>query len=182
MFKNIKNKLKELNMYDEDILERLKKREKALNIISDYCKKGILLKITPYGIMLSKNEVCHFQCKAIRLVDTKERVYHRGSSGMGFRVAKGVYVGGGKSSGTSTSKTIQMKYSGNFYITSSRVVFINQEKPCIIPLKQIISVTQYKKNCIAIFKGQTKYLFKTEEEESELILKIIKLAHSKITN
>lgn len=30
MFKNINNKLKELNMYEEDI-ERLKKREEALN-------------------------------------------------------------------------------------------------------------------------------------------------------
>lgn len=178
MFKNIKNKLKELNMYEEDI-ERLKKREEALNLISDYCKKGILPRINPDGIMLSKNEVCHFQCKAIRLVDKQERVYHRGSSGIGFRVAKGVYVGSGRSRRTSTSKTVQMKYVGNFYVTSSKIIFINEEKPCTIPLKQIISVKTYKDG-IALFKGQTKYLFKTGEVESELISKIIKLAHSKI--
>jgi hypothetical protein len=121
-------------------LLRQQKITEAENYIEDIKKNKGLPIIIP-SIFLDKNEHAFLE-EDTSLQETRAiRKHSGGMSGVGFRVAKGVYVGGGKRSGTSEShqewRTIDV---GKLVITNKRMVFRGSKENRVIPLKKIISV------------------------------------------
>lgn len=111
--------------------------ENYVNEVKD--KKA--LPVIKSSIFLEKDENAFLE-ELTELKETRAiRKYSGGMRGVGFRVAKGVYIGAGGRSGTSEShqewRTIDR---GNLIITNKRLVFNGNKENRTVPLKKIISV------------------------------------------
>ncbi|MDD4062764.1 MAG: hypothetical protein PHV25_03305 [Candidatus Pacebacteria bacterium] len=105
-------------------------------------KEGKSLPVIIPSISLEKNEEAFLE-EETKLIETRAiRKHTGGMKGIGFRVAKGVYLGSGSRSGTSEShqewRTID---SGSLIITNKRIVFNGSKENRNIPIKKIISIS-----------------------------------------
>jgi len=140
----------------------------AESYIEKVKERKALPPITP-SIFLEKNEQAFLE-EQTSLKETRAvRKHSGGMSGVGFRVVKGVYIGGGRRSGTSEShqewRTID---SGNLVITNQRLVFRGSKENRSIPLKKIISVDTMRdaievaaetRNKVMIFPVKNSYIW-----------------------
>ena len=85
------------------------------------------------------------------------RKYRGEMAGAGFRIAKGVYIGGGGRSGTSEShqewRTIDY---GNLVITNKKLVFRGSKENRTVPLKKIISSDVFSESIEVAVEGRSK--------------------------
>ena len=122
-------------------LERQQKIVEAENYINVIKEKKALSIIKP-SIFLEKNEQAFLEEKT-KLHETRAiRKYSGGMKGVGFRVARGVYVGAGSRSGTSEShQEWRLIDTGNLIITNQRLIFRGGKENRTISLKKILSVS-----------------------------------------
>lgn len=88
-------------------------------------------------MLLKNGEIAYWQEDA-KLIETRA-VRHYQSGYTGFRVAKGMYVGGSKGCSTS-SQEWQVLARGKLCITNQRLIFDGDSNDRNIPLKKIIAV------------------------------------------
>jgi len=112
----------------------------AENYVNEVKNKKALPTIKPL-VFLEEGESAFLE-EPTELNETRAiREYSGGMRGIGFRVAKGVYVGAGGRSGTSESHQEWRKIDrGNLVITNKRLVFNGSKENRTVPLKKIISV------------------------------------------
>lgn len=143
-------------------------RARALRVrndLLDSLREGVNLPVTKAPIILQRNELCHFNILATRLVCKKVTVGYEGSSrGISVRVAPGVrfYTGGSK--GYPVKAEITEKYDGTIVVTSKRIVFISDRKGFAIPLNKLVAVTPYTDG-YGFQKDSTNYLVQLPDAE-----------------
>jgi hypothetical protein len=122
-------------------LIRQQKATEAENYIAEVKSKKALPTIQT-SIFLDKDEKAFLE-EETKLNETRAiRKHSGGMGGIGFRVVKGVYVGGGRRSGTSEShQEWRMIDSGNLIITNQRMIFRGGKENRAVPLKKILSVS-----------------------------------------
>ena len=127
-----------------DFLSPKKKREELINrllgetrIYFEEAKNKMGFTPIATSILLNKDEDAYLQEEST-LHETKAIRYHQ-RSGMGFRIMKGVYVGGG--GGTSENKEEwRIIDDGTLILTNKRLIFDGSKEDRVIPLSKIISV------------------------------------------
>jgi len=96
------------------------------------------------SILLKKGEDAYFQCDSILQETRAVRKYKSSGGGVGFRVAKGVYIGSGSRSGTSESHEEWRSIDkGKLTLTNQRFIFDGAKENRVIPLKKIVSVNPW---------------------------------------
>jgi hypothetical protein len=91
------------------------------------------------NIILKKSEVAYFN-ESSKLHETRA-VRHHQSGFAGFRVMKGVYVGGSKGKSTSTQEWTHID-DGTLVVTNKRIVFDGFSQNRSFDLKKVLSVSQ----------------------------------------
>jgi len=105
--------------------------------------QGILPTIQ-VNILLKGGEVCHFAIPAQLLEELSKTRYVGSSSGVSFRVAKGVTFRTGSFRGTPIRESYQkVTDTGILYVTNKKVIFVGQKKNATYPLNKIVDITKY---------------------------------------
>jgi hypothetical protein len=94
----------------------------------------------PHRIIPKKDEVVHLQVDAALLKEVAIRQWQGGSSGVSFRVAKGVSFRTGQVKGRSVVVGSEIKIDDTevLSVTSSRVAFLGDRKTVEIPYAKLV--------------------------------------------
>ena len=124
--------------------------------INERVQKGIVLRNLTEGniqeckldgcpINFEKDEVLVYAFGGVIFYEmTEERHYEGGSSGVSFRVAKGVYLRTSAFKGYPVvSNTLKQRGLGMLFLTDKNVYFYSETKSEKIPLKKVIATTNY---------------------------------------
>ena len=124
--------------------------------INERVQKGIVLRNLTEGkiqeckldgcpINFEKDEVLVYAFGGVVFYEmTEVRHYEGGSSGVSFRVAKGLYFRTSAFKGYPViSDTLKLKGVGMLFITDKNVYFYSETKSEKIPLKKVIATTNY---------------------------------------
>jgi hypothetical protein len=98
------------------------------------------LKPIPTRVLLKNDESAYLE-DSCSLHETRS-VRHYESGGVGFRIAKGVYVGGSKGRSVSTAEMTCID-SGQLTLTNKRLVFDGSTNDRTIPLDKLVSINSY---------------------------------------
>lgn len=134
--------------------------------------ESVGLPTMPTNVLLQRNELA-FYCAPSSLYETRAvRYIHSGF--VGFRVARGVWVGGSQSRSVSHQEWTKID-SGTLTVTNQRLVFNGEREVRTIPLKRIVSVNSMRDSVdLAIEDRQKSVVF---EAANPLILaSIIRLS------
>ncbi len=135
-----------------------KRRTKGVYLTEDAIdklEKGIELPIIYTPLFLDYGEVAVYYSEAT-LLETKKRVVGRtgGYSGVSVRIAKGLSVRTGGSSGRSVYGDVSFTYPGELVITNQRIVFLSDSKGFELKHHSIIAATAHKDGFV--FQGKSK--------------------------
>ena len=108
-------------------------------------------------IIPKKNEVIYLGLPNISFYEPR-RYTIRNYGGGGFRVAKGVYIGGGTSVPYKFEKIDRVDV-GSFVVTNSRIVFVGQKRTLTIPYKKLVSLAPHNKGILIGKEGREKPLY-----------------------
>jgi len=108
-------------------------------------------------IIPKKNEIIYLGLPDISFYEPR-RYTIRNYGGGGFRVAKGVYIGGGTSVPYKFEK-IDLVDVGSFVVTNSRIVFVGQKRTLTIPYKKLVSLTPHGDGLLIGKEGREKPLY-----------------------
>ena len=96
------------------------------------------------SILLKREEDAYLQTDTILQETRAVRKYSGGGRGVGFRIAKGVYIGAGGRSGISESHEEWRNIDeGKLILTNKRLIFDGAKGNRVIPLEKIISVNPW---------------------------------------
>ncbi len=114
------------------------------------------------GVLLSAGETCHYYGSAT-LITIKNRVvgYSGGSSGVSFRVAKGVSYRVGQRKSAPVRQDVQEKSGGFLTVTSKRIVFTSRES-FDKKISALSSVTPLDDGIVLQF-GEKQYILETND-------------------
>lgn len=102
------------------------------------------LPILQADILLKQGEMCHFATSAQLLEESTKTRYVGGSSGVSFRIVKGVTFRTGSFKGTPIRESYKkITDSGVLYVTNKKVTFIGNRKNATYPINKIIHITKY---------------------------------------
>jgi len=134
-----------------DFLSPKKKREEQKqklieetnNFLTKIKEQKGLTPITT-SILLKKEEDAYFQCDTILQETRAIRKYKSSGGGVGFRVAKGVYIGSSSRSGTSEShEEWRIIDKGRLTLTNQRLIFDGVKENRVISLNKVVSVNPW---------------------------------------
>lgn len=118
---------------------------------------GRLPNVFGTGIALKDGETAYFSSAADLITSTERVVGHRGRcGGVSVRVARGVTLHSGSSSGQPIYGRVEQTYKGSLIITSNRIVFLNPLKGFEVKTDKITAITPYS-NGIGIQAGNKSY-------------------------
>lgn len=125
--------------------------EKAVRLIN----QGILPEIHTNSILLSAHEQCCYVDKAYMIHRTIAHRRKGSSSGVSFRVAKGItYRTGGFES--VPVKEEQVEYiKGYFYITTRRIIFVSRNRGFEERIDRLTAILPYSNGIGLQFKNKT---------------------------
>jgi hypothetical protein len=152
----------------------LRKHQELRNI-----QKGILPSVNSSGLILQDGEQVHFMGRVDLLEErVVSRKYQGGSSGVNFRVAKGVSFKVGQQKGRSVSeKGIVTVDEGEFYVTNKRLVYKGGKKNFSLTFSQLVGYEVFKSGIdISANKGNTKMLRFTESFDPDMLELLINVA------
>ena len=155
-----RNQEKLLN--DITIAKAIAERETELNNVLESKQLPILVQINS-NIILKKNEIIHLSTSTSLIEERKKRKYHSGR--VGFRVAKGVWIGGtqGYSESYSVMEPID---AGEIILTNQRLLFNGEKFSRNYLLKKILSLQRYKDAIeISVENRQKLQIFKVDDSE-----------------
>lgn len=120
--------------------------------------KGILPTLYGSGVVLRDGEKAYFN-SAAELITSKERVVgHTGrSGGVSVRVAKGVTLHSGASTGQAVYGRVEQSFNGSLIITSERIIFLNPINGFECPVKKITAIRPYSDG-FGIQSGNKNYI------------------------
>lgn len=104
-------------------------------------------------LSLKNGEKAYLQEQAQLYEQRSQSVYHRG--GVGFRVAKGVYVGGSKGYST-THPEMRLIDNGMLYFTSKRIIFNGTNTLKEYPIHKIVSLDTKQDGVWLSLEGKEK--------------------------
>jgi hypothetical protein len=148
-----------LQLRDSDLLFRL-----VIAKVND----GRLDAIPHPHVMTKKDEVVHLEMVAGLMKEVTLREFRGGSAGFSFRIAKGVRYRTGAFRGRSVvvGTELQVADSGPLAVTSSRVVFLGQQKTIEIPYSKLVGVEVFEDGIrFSASNRQNAPLFKLENDE-----------------
>jgi hypothetical protein len=117
-------------------------------------------------LMTKKNEVVHLETMAGLMKEVALREWRGGSSGVSFRVAKGVRYHVGQTRGHSVvvGTELQLEDSGPLSVTSLRAAFMGSRKTLEFPFAKVMGVEVFTDGIsIRASNRQKTPLFKLEE-------------------
>lgn len=102
-------------------------------------------------IMLKKNETTYLVREKVGIHEGRKYSYQGSSSGVSFRVASGVWLRQGSSSGSAESRDImKLLDTGELTLTNQRLVFTGGLKTIEVPLDEIIAVDVKEDNLLYV--------------------------------
>ena len=145
----------------------------ALDAFRSY---GTLPQVENSPVILTDGEQAVYACRAER-VETKNRRLGTtgGGAGMSFRVAKGVRLRTGGAGSKSVYGDVEMVHSGEFVVTTDRIVFIASSRAYEEKLSSISAVS-VDGGCLTILTAKDNYAMRMPlpEYPCEIILHCIK--------
>jgi hypothetical protein len=117
-------------------------RDLPLRMAVARANDGRLSIIEQAKIMTKKNEVVHLEVPAALMKEVAVREWQAGSSGMSFRIAKGVSYRVGQTRGKSVvvGTELQVEDSGVLSVTSQRVVYMGNRKTIDVPFAKMVNI------------------------------------------
>jgi hypothetical protein len=115
------------------------------------------------SLMPKRGEVVHLEPRAQLLKEVAVREWRGGSSGVSFRVAKGVRYRVGSTRGhmVTVGTQLQVADEGVFSVTSQRVAFLGNKKTVDMPYSKILGMRLYSDAIgFSLSNRQTAPLFK----------------------
>jgi hypothetical protein len=99
----------------------------------------------PQHLIPKKGEIVHFETAAALMKEVAVREWRGGSSGVSFRVAKGVryHVGSTRGHMVTVGTQLQMADSGVLAVTSKRVAYLGSRKTVDMPFAKIMGLELY---------------------------------------
>ena len=118
--------------------------------------------VRPSALILSGGETCHLE-KPAALITVKNVVTgHAGrSSGVSVRVAKGLYLRSGGSSGTPIRSNVEEEHPGYICMTNKRIVFVGQ-KGFSHPLSSLTALIPQGYHEVILQFGKSSYRVKMQ--------------------
>lgn len=151
-------KINELNRIRIEEENRIRAEEERYLSISN----GNLPELTEINLLTKKGEYCHYAENVKRIVVTTRTSYKTRSSGVNFRVAKGVSVGSRESYTEPIKTSNSNEYEGTLYITNKRIVFLASEKGVEIPFSKLLGVQPYSDG-VELFIASKSYIFRIDD-------------------
>ena len=111
------------------------------------------LPIVPANIILKPGESAFYSTPSALYETRAVRQYQAGHTG--FRVAKGVYVGGTSGRSISTQQWAKLD-TGSLTITNKRLVFVGGKEDRVIPLGKVVSVNSILTGIVVSVEGRQK--------------------------
>lgn len=127
---------------------------------------GRLSVIEDPQLMTKKNEIVHLETAASLMKEVVLREWRSGSSGVSFRVAKGVRYRVGQTRGHSVvvGTEMQVEDNGIFCITSQRAAYMGSRKTMEFPYAKLMGIEPFTDGIsIRASNRQKTPLFKLEE-------------------
>ena len=133
--------------------------------IDTFITYGTLPKVVNSPVILAQGETAVFACRAER-VETKNRKLSTTGSGGGasFRVAKGVTLRTGSTGSKSVYGDVEMIHSGEFVVTTSRIVFVANSRAFEEKLSNLSAVSA-DGNSLAIMTAKVNYALRMAAPE-----------------
>ena len=148
--------------------------QEALDAFKAY---GTLPRVENCTVILTEGEQAVYACRAER-VETKNRKIGTtgGGAGISFRVTKRVKVRAGGTGSKSVYGDVEMAYTGEFVVTTNRIVFIATSRSYEEKLSNISAVS-IDNGCLAIMTTKDNYAMRMPlpEYPCEIIMQCIKL-------
>lgn len=149
------NKLNRIKIEEEN-------RKKAEDELYLSISNGNLPEITEINLLTKKGEYCHYARTIQRVIITTKTSYKTQSSGVNFRVARGISVGSRESYTEPIKITNSNEYEGTLYITNKRIVFLASEKSVEIPFSKLLGAQMYSDG-VELFVASKSYIFKIDD-------------------
>lgn len=128
-----------------------------LNIFVEETKAKKSFTPIPTTLMLKDGEDAYLESLSTLKEPRSVRKYGSSGVGLGFRVAKGVYLGGGTRRGAAEShQEWRDADAGNLTLTNKRLIFDGQKEKRNIPLDKIVSVTSLLDSIDVTVEGKNK--------------------------
>jgi hypothetical protein len=133
------------------------KRQREIDAINNGNIDSIA-RTSPIGVLLKNGEECFGQISKVEFFEDRAvRQWVGGSTGMSFRVAKGVYMRVGQHQGHAESHDEKRLIdTGILTITSKRLIFRGSGRINEIPLSKIISLEGYRDGIVIAKSGKQK--------------------------
>jgi len=146
----------------EKVLESVNKQIQETKEFVNKIKKEKNLTSINTRIILKPNEEAFLQTDSV-LLEGRSTTYYKGSSlGGGFRVTKGVYVGGSSRSGKSESKQELKEIDrGHLVLTNQKLVFTGTQENRNVPLKKIIAFESHSDAILITVENKVKKMYFT---------------------
>ena len=111
------------------------------------------LPIVPANSILKPGESAFYSTPSVLYETRAVRHYQAGHTG--FRIAKGVYVGGTSGRSVSTQQWAKLD-TGSLTITNKRLVFVGGKEDRVIPLGKVVSVNSILTGIVVSVEGRQK--------------------------
>ena len=141
-------------------------RDLLVRLVVAKANDGRLGVIDSPQLMTKKNEVVHLETVAALMKEVTLREWRSGSSGVSFRIAKGVRYRVGNTRGRSVvvGTELQVEDSGNLSVTSHRAAYMGSRKTMEFPYAKLMGIEVFTDGIsIRASNRQKTPLFKLEE-------------------
>lgn len=92
-------------------------------------------------VLLRENENAYLVRENVGLYEGRRYTFRSSGVGMSLRLARGVWIRPGISSGSAESEDVmKLLDEGSFVLTNKRIIYVGDRKSIQIPLKQILAV------------------------------------------
>lgn len=131
-----------LGMTNEDLPDKTQQNLFDVRMLTNI-SKGLFPNLQ-VNILLKANEICHFATPVQLMEELTKTRYVGGSSGVSFRVAKGVTLRSGSFRGQAVKESYKkVTDGGTLYVTNKKVLFVGAGKNVSYPMSKIINITKY---------------------------------------
>lgn len=141
--------------------------------ITDEIMTGQLPTFRPSGIMLAKNESCHFMDKAALAVKQTEKIYQSRRSGGSYKLTKNYTM----HSSTGRSKPIEQEWyefkEGVIFVTNQRIIFVAPENGFEKKIKNLTAVIPYSDAVALQFGSQTITVMLPQAQLMAMVLQMV---------
>jgi hypothetical protein len=137
------------------------------------------------NLMTKKNEVVHLEVPASLMKEVAQREWRAGSSGVSFRIAKGVYYRTGSTRGRSVVVGTELvaEDSGVLSVSSKRAVYMGERKTLEVPYTKLLNIDVFSDGVrLHASNRQRAPLFKLEEGMGNVVAATLNTAAQRLND